>query len=111
MMNCSQASTAIDVTECALDDFDPAEYLDGPDAIQAYIDEAVGTGNPAFISDALGVVARAKGMSDLAKNTGLSRETLYRTLSSKGNPNLKTLLAIVGALGVSLNLGQKNLAL
>lgn len=63
--------------ECALDDFDPAEYLDGPDPIQAYIDEAVGTGNPAFISDALGVVARAKGMIDLAKNQPIKKTTSY----------------------------------
>tara|TARA_Y100000588_G_C14147076_1_gene878838 strand:+ start:20 stop:331 length:312 start_codon:yes stop_codon:yes gene_type:complete len=94
-----------------LEDFDPAEFLDSPESIQAYIDEAVETGNPAFISDALGVIARAKGMSELAKTTGLSRETLYRTLSSKGNPNLKTLLAIISALGVSLTLGQKQQAI
>lgn len=94
-----------------LEDFDPSEFLDSPESIQAYIDEAVETGNPAFISDALGVIARAKGMSELAKTTGLSRETLYRTLSSKGNPNLKTLLAIISALGVSLTLGQKQQAI
>lgn len=94
-----------------LEDFDPSEFLDSPESIQAYIDKAVETGNPAFICDALGVVARAKGMSDLAKTTGLSRETLYRTLSSKGNPNLKTLLAIISALGVSLTLGQKQQAI
>ena len=94
-----------------LEDFDPSEFLDSPESIQAYIDKAVETGNPAFICDALGVVARAKGMSDLAKTTGLSRETLYRTLSSKGNPNLKTLLAIISALGVSLTLGQNQQAI
>ncbi|EHC7291008.1 putative addiction module antidote protein [Vibrio parahaemolyticus] len=86
-----------------LAEFDPAEYLDNPESIQAYINEAVATGDAAFISESLGVVARAKGMTDLATQTGLSRETLYRTLSQKGNPNLKTLLAIVSALGLTFN--------
>ncbi|WP_025744716.1 addiction module antidote protein [Salinivibrio costicola] len=78
--------------------FDPAAFLDNQEALQAYLDEAVQTGDPAFIADALGVIARAKGMADIAKQTGLSRETLYRTLSQKGNPNLKTLIAIVDAV-------------
>ena len=87
-------------------DFDPAEFLDSEEAIQHYIDEAVATGNAGFIADSLGVVARAKGMSGLAKATGLSRESLYRSLSGEGNPNLKTLLAVCKALGVSLNIGK-----
>ena len=87
-----------------LAEFDPVEYLDCPESIQAYIDEAVATGDAAFISESLGVVAKARGMTDLATKTGLSRETLYRTLSPKGNPNLKTLLAIINALGLTFNL-------
>ncbi|MPX89701.1 addiction module antidote protein [Salinivibrio sp. VYel1] len=86
--------------------FDQAASLDNRKALQAYLDEAVQTGDPAFIADALGVIARAKGMADIAKQTGLSRETLYRTVSQKGNPNLKTLMAIVNALGVELRLGD-----
>lgn len=89
-----------------LDDFDPADYLDNAESIQAYIDEAVATGDAAFISQSLGVIARAKGMNTLAEETGLSRETLYRTLSVKGNPNLKTLISITNALGVSVKLGS-----
>ena len=88
-------------------DFDPAEYLDNDEAIQSYIDEAVATGHAGFIADSLGVVARAKGMSYLAKTTGLSRESLYRSLSENGNPNLKTLLAVCSALGVTINIGQQ----
>ena len=83
-----------------LTDFDPAEYLDDDESIQHYIDEAVATGHAGFIADSLGVVARAKGMTSLAKATGLSRESLYRSLSGEGNPNLKTLLAVCSALGV-----------
>ncbi|OOE67219.1 putative addiction module antidote protein [Salinivibrio sp. PR6] len=85
--------------------FDPAVFLDNQETLQDYLDEAVQTGDPAFITDALGVIARAIGMADIAKQTGLSRETLYRTLSQKGNPNLKTLIAILDALGVELRLG------
>ncbi|MGI3093939.1 addiction module antidote protein [Vibrio diabolicus] len=91
-----------------LAEFDPAEYLDSPESIQAYINEAVETGDAAFISESLGVVARARGMTDLASQTGLSRETLYRTLSSKGNPSLKTLLSIVAALGLSFSFTTKH---
>ncbi|OOF21673.1 putative addiction module antidote protein [Salinivibrio sp. IB574] len=80
--------------------FDPAELLDNQEALQVYLDEAVQTGDPVFIADALGVIASAKGMADITKQTGLSRETFYRTLSQKGNPNLKTLIAIVNALGL-----------
>ena len=87
-------------------DFDPSEYLDNDEAIQSYIDEAVATGHASFIADSLGVVARAKGMTSLAKATGLSRESLYRSLSGEGNPNLKTLLAVCAALGVTLNIGK-----
>lgn len=87
--------------------FDAAEYLDTPEAVQAYLNEATKTCEPAYIAYALGTVARAKGMSDLAKRTGLSRETLYRTLSDKGNPNLKTLIPIISALGVTLTLGEQ----
>ncbi|WP_263079856.1 putative addiction module antidote protein [Endozoicomonas sp. Mp262] len=86
--------------------FDPAEYLDDDEAIQHYIDEAVATGHAGFIADSLGVVARAKGMSDLAKATGLSRESLYRALSEQGNPSLKTLLVVCAALGITLKIGK-----
>ncbi|WP_235608254.1 addiction module antidote protein [Salinivibrio proteolyticus] len=68
--------------------FYPAVFLGNQEALQAYLDEAVQTGDPAFIADALGVFARAKGMADIAKHTGLSRETLYRTLRQKGNPSI-----------------------
>lgn len=91
-----------------LAEFDPVEYLDCPESIQAYINEAVATGDAAFISESLGVVARARGMTDLAAKTGLSRETLYRTLSPKGNPNLKTLLVIISALGLAFDFKVEN---
>jgi probable addiction module antidote protein len=82
--------------------FDPATYLDNNAACAAYLDEAIETGDPAFIADALGVVARSRGMSKVARETGLSRESLYRALSRDGNPELSTLLRVMRALGLRL---------
>nr|UVN18323.1 hypothetical protein pPsy0462c_00064 [Pseudomonas syringae] len=70
-------------------DYDPAEALDGPEAIAVFMADAFETGNADYIAQALGVVAKAKGMSELAKETGLSRQQLYRSFSTDGNPTLK----------------------
>jgi probable addiction module antidote protein len=82
--------------------FDPAEYLDDDNAIAAYMSEALETGDVSFIADALGVVARAKGMSQIAAETNLSRESLYRALSSGGNPEFATVVSVMKALGLRL---------
>jgi len=87
--------------------FDPAEYLDDDEAIAAYLDEAMATGDPHFIAKSLGVVARARGMTQIAKDTGLSRESLYRALSDDGNPEMTTLLAVLSALGLRLSVSTK----
>lgn len=87
-------------------EFDAAKYLKTPEDCQLYVAEAMKTGDAAFIARSLGVVAKANGMTDLAKKTGLSRETLYRSLSENGNPNLKTLLAVTNALGLSLTISS-----
>ena len=83
--------------------FDPAEYLGTDEAIMAYIEEAIETSDPAFIADALGVVARARGMSQVAKDAGLGRESLYKALSVDGNPEFGTILRVLKALGVKLS--------
>src|SRR3712207_5825775 len=82
--------------------FDPAEHLDDPEAIAAYLTEAFETGDPAFIADSIGVVARAVGMARIAKAAGLSRESLYRSLSVEGHPEFSTVLKVLGALGVEI---------
>jgi probable addiction module antidote protein len=84
--------------------FDPANYLKSDKDISIYMSEALDTNDPAFIADALGVVARARGMSQIARDTGLSRESLYRSLSAEGNPELSTLLRVVSALGLRLSI-------
>lgn len=82
--------------------FDPTAYLDTPDAIAAYMTEALDSNDPGFIADALGVIARARGMTQVAREAGLSRESLYRTLSPEGNPELGTLLRVLTVLGLQL---------
>lgn len=83
-------------------EFDPARYLRTDEERAGYLSEAFATGDKAFIADALGVVARAKGMSAVARETKLSREGLYKTLSAEGNPELDTLLKVFGALDLQL---------
>ncbi|MEW5792577.1 MAG: addiction module antidote protein [Pseudomonadota bacterium] len=82
--------------------FDPAELLSSDEAIAAFMADAFESGDAGYIAHALGVVARARGMSEIAKETGLSREQLYRSFSERGNPTLKTILAVLKALGIEL---------
>jgi probable addiction module antidote protein len=84
--------------------WDSAEHLRTDADVAAYLDavlEEAGD-DPAFVAHALGVVARARGMSELARDTGLGRESLYKTLSGDSNPSLGTVLKVVKALGVKL---------
>lgn len=83
-------------------DYDPAAALDSPEAVELFIADAFETGDASYIAKALGVVARAKGMSNVAKQTGLSREQLYRSFSEDGNPTLKTILTVMQALGLRI---------
>jgi probable addiction module antidote protein len=85
-----------------LTNYDPAEDLGSDEAIATFMAEAFQTNDVAYISHALGVVARAKGMAQIAEQTGLSREQLYRSFSEKGNPTLKTILTVMNALGIQL---------
>ncbi|HEY4126289.1 MAG TPA: addiction module antidote protein [Rhizomicrobium sp.] len=82
--------------------FDVAEALDSDEAIAIFMEEAFKTEDAGYIAHALGVVARAKGMTQIAKDTGLSREQLYRSFSETGNPTLKTTIAVMKALGIEL---------
>ncbi len=84
--------------------YDTAKYLKTEEDMAAYFDaclEEAGD-DPAFIAHALGVIPRARGMSKLARDTGISREGLYRAFSPDGNPEFATILKVVGALGLKL---------
>jgi len=82
--------------------YDPAAALDSDEEIAFFMADALETGNAAYIAKALGIVARAKGMAQIAAQTGLSREQLYRSFSENGNPTLKTTLAVMKVLGIEL---------
>jgi probable addiction module antidote protein len=93
-----------------LTNYDPAEDLTSDEAIAIFMAEALKTNDVRYIAHALGVVARAKGMAQIARQTGLSREQLYRSFSENGNPTLKTTLAVMNALGIELTAKIPNAA-
>lgn len=82
--------------------YDPAEDLASDETMATFMAEAFETNDAGYIAHALGVVARAKGMAQIAELTGLSREQLYRSFSENGNPTLKTTLAVMKVLGLDL---------
>ncbi len=82
--------------------YDVADYLDSDEMIAVYLDAAFESGDTARIAEALGDVARARGMTKIAKATGLAREQLYRTLSAAGRPELSTVLKVMAAFGGGL---------
>lgn len=85
--------------------FDVAEHLRTPKEMAAYLEACLeeANGDAAFIAKALGDIARAKGMTQVAKDSGLSRESLYKTLSGERSPDFATILKVVGALGLKLH--------
>jgi probable addiction module antidote protein len=83
--------------------FDAAGYLDTEERQAAYIAAALEFGDADFVRDALGLVARARGMGAIAKKAGLNRESLYKALGETGNPEFGTVMRIVRALGLTLS--------
>ena len=82
--------------------WDPAEYLETPDDAIAYLEAAFEDGDPRVIAAAVGDVARRQGMTSVAAKAGLGRESLYKALSSDGNPGFATVLNVLAALGLRL---------
>ena len=85
--------------------YDIAEHLRTPEEMAAYLEACFeeADGNAAFIAKALGDIARAKGMAQVARDSGLSRESLYKALSGERSPDFDTILKVVGALGLKLH--------
>jgi len=85
--------------------YDVAEHLRTPEEMAAYLEACLeeADGNAAFVAKALGDIARAKGMTEVARDAGLSRESLYKALSGERTPNFDTILKVVGALGLTLH--------
>lgn len=86
--------------------WDAAEHLETEEDVVAYLEAALEDGDPALISAALGDIARARGMSKIARDTGLGRESLYKALSAEGNPEFATVLKVLQALGLRLHAGS-----
>ena len=85
--------------------YDVAEHLRTPEEMAAYLEACLeeSGGDAAFIAKALGDIARAKGMAQVAKDAGLSRESLYKALSGERSPDFDTILKVIGALGLKLH--------
>jgi probable addiction module antidote protein len=85
--------------------YDEAEHLRTPEEMAAYLEACLeeANGDAAFVAKALGDIARVKGMSQVARDAGLSRESLYKALSGERTPGFDTILKVVGALGLKLH--------
>ncbi len=92
------------MTKTSTSQYDVAEHLRTPEEMAAYLEASLeeANGDATFIAKALGDIARAKGMSQVASDSGLSRESLYKALSGNRNPTLETVLKVVHALGLKL---------
>ena len=82
--------------------WDASDFLENKEDMAAYLEAALQDGDPALITAVLGDIARSKGMTQIAQETGLGRESLYKALSSEGNPEFATVLKVVRALGLRL---------
>lgn len=84
--------------------FDASLYLNDQDAMIAYLNAALDEGDPLLLQAVLGDIAKARGMTALAREIGVSREALYKSLSDKGNPSFRTIQKVITALGGQLQI-------
>jgi probable addiction module antidote protein len=82
--------------------FDAARYLTSPSSQEELLNDALASGDAGYVSHALGIIARARGMTAVAREAGVTREALYKALKENGDPRLTTLLGVARALGVTL---------
>lgn len=91
--------------------WDSSQYLKSPKAISVYLNDILSdpaaSKDPGLLAHALGVIARAKGMTEIARETGLSRESLYKALSEEGNPSFATVMKVLQALSIDLQVYAK----
>jgi len=90
------------MTESRLTDFDIADYLDSKEAIAEYLSQVLADGDTDELLSALGHISRAKGMTEIAKKTGLGRESLYKTFQAGTKPKFETIVRVLDAFGVRL---------
>ena len=82
-----------------ISEFDASEYLDNEEDAIAYLNAAAELNDPALLQAAIGDVAKARGMSQIAKEAGVGRESLYKSLDKNGNPSFRTIAKVINALG------------
>ena len=87
--------------------WDAAEHLHSQDDMVAYLEAAFEEGDASLVAAALGDIARAKGMTEVARRAGLGRESLYKSLSQEGNPELATIMKVMDALGLRFRVGGR----
>ena len=92
---------AIKVSE--LQDFDPAEYLESEEAMAEYLTAIIEENNPALLAAALGDIARARGMTEIARASGITREALYKALKPGAQPRFDTIARVCTALGLKIS--------
>ena len=88
--------------------FDAANYLRDEADVAAYLQAAVEDGDPALLAATLGDIARARGMMQLARDTGITREGLYKALGEQGNPSFATVMKVMHALGLQFSVGARS---
>ncbi len=91
------------MTKTSARPWDAAEHLETEEDMAAYIEAALESGDASLVAFALGDIARAKGMTEIAREAGLGRESLYKALSPEGNPEFATILKVMRALGLKLH--------
>jgi len=82
--------------------WDPADYIDTPDDVVGYLQAAFAENDPKLLTQVLGDIARSNGVTEIARRAGVSREAIYKALTSKGDPRLSTFVGVLKALGVRL---------
>jgi probable addiction module antidote protein len=92
--------------------WDSSQYLTSPEAVSVYLNDILNdpaaSKDPGLLAHALGIIARAKGMTEIARETGLSRESLYKALSEEGNPSFATVMKVLQALSIELRVKAKD---
>ena len=87
-----------------INDFDPARYLDNDEAIRDYLEAILEEGDAGLLAAALGDIAKARGMSDIARDSGIAREALYKALRADAQPRFDTITRVLGAMGLKLTI-------
>ena len=97
-----QNITLADLEGLGLEVFDPAQYIGSDVAAAAYINEALAANDAALLASAIGDVARARGMTEISKSAGITREALYKALRQNSHPRMETITRVLGAMGLRL---------